>query len=232
MMITFYFERKNIMVIDFTRNYLDDDEGNDKYLIVYLVSFFGYMTLMEIIDFFPTRDELLLRKEIKELTLTKQLITIKPFNERTYFTTLHIKNAGLGYKLRVKHIQICKFIRYLLNSKDENGYLINTLERIGTGTAPFIVYIVCNNSIYFLAHMPREKISLYERVIHTDDKIFEEEEKEHARRQSSDTPYTITDERDRIIIVDNEEDIERVKMNHVKFIVCPKGKNFLIKDVS
>lgn len=221
------------MVIDFTRNYLDDDEGNDKYLIVSLVSFFGYMTLMEIIDFFPTRDESLLRKEIRELTLTKQLIASNPFNEKTLFTTSYIKNTGLGYKIRERHKQICKFIRYLLNSKDENGYLINTLERIGTGTAPFIVYIVCNNSIYFLAHMPHEKISLYERVIHTDDKVFEEQEKEHVQsRPSSSAPYSFIDDKDRIIIVDNEEDMDRIKLSHVKFIVCPKGKNFLIKDVS
>lgn len=219
------------MIVDFTKQYKDND-CRIKELILQLISLFGNMKYVELMDFFPTANEHDISLNLFELVASKQL-RIKSFsNKKSYYTTPALDKKGIGMKIRDKHKEICTFVRFLINSKDDDGYLINEIDCIGTDIFPFTIFIVCNNMFYHISHCTKNDIVLYEKTLSTCDKVMDKKETDHAKRQPSDAPYIITEDKDRIIVVDNTEYMDMIHFRHIKYIVCRKGLDYLIREGS
>ena len=216
------------MIVDMKHKH-ESEELNIRNILLQLISLFGCMQFEEILDYFPTNDEGLIKTIVFELVNTRQLLTQKSSDKNTYFLTQNQADKKTGLKMRQEYYEISCFIRYLLNCKNSEGYLINTIDCIGTNTFPFKAFIVCNNSIYDIAHCPGSKIAIYEQVLSRKDKVWDETEAKFKKTQAADAPYIITEDKNRIIIVDKAEDMNLIHFRKVKYIVCRQDKQFLMK---
>ena len=221
------------MIVDLKQRNENEDittkEITTRKIILHLISLFGYMRYDEIVDFFPAVDEKNISANLNELIRTRQLTKKMIVQHSAYYTTYMQSIKGIGMKNRQKYYEICCFLRYLLNSKDDEGYLINEIDCIGTNTFPFDIFIVCNNTVYDIAHCTNNNIATYGQVLARIDKEWDKTEEYFKRRQSASAPYLITEDKNRIIIVDDVADLDFIHFNKVKYIVCRQGENFLIK---
>ena len=216
------------MIIDFTCR----SENEDMYIkeiVLNMVSLFGYMEYEEIVDFFPAINEQVIRTNIIELVNTKQLFYNKDSKYYSLYLLTAIKKKAIETKLRDRYYEIICFIRYLFNCKSSEGYLINQIDCIGTNTFPFRLFIVCNNKVYDIAHCTKNNIITYGQVLERIDDDWDKTEADFKNRQPSDSPYLISEERNRIIIVDDIKDMDFIHFRKVKYIVCRHNNEFLIK---
>lgn len=224
-----------------------DRNKSIKSIILQLTSMFGYMLYTEILDFFPSDDELSVKRNLTELLRTKELTAVKkPHQKKTFYiaSTIynekyksHRKSANyitkdFGDEAREKYYSTCSFVRYLLNCKDENGYLINNIEWIGNNSAPFDIVILCNDNIYDIGYCEKDRIRIYNQILIRLD-IKHDEEIEKIRKRSSPEFVKLISSKanDRIIIVDDVNDMDMIRCRYIKYIVCPQKRNsFLIKE--
>ena len=216
------------MIVDMKRSH-ESDELNIRKILLQLISLFGCMLYEEILDYFPTNDEGLIKTILFELVNTRQLLTQKSSDQNTYYLTQNQADKKTGLKMRQEYYEVSCFIRYLLNCKNNEGYLINNIDCIGSNSFPFSAFIVCNNSLYDIAHCPSSRIAIYDQVLSRNDKEWDETEAKFKKTQAADAPYIVTEDKNRIIIVDKAEDMNLIHFRKVKYIVCRQNKQFLMK---
>lgn len=217
------------MIIDLRQN-TNNEYEYIKSTAVKLIAFFGYLRPNEIYKFFPSISNAKIKKCLEEAVGSKLIIKVSDYH-RSYFygTPLMSKKPGFGFKRREQMYEIGLFIQYLLNAVDQEGYLINTINCIGYGVFPFDAFFECNGTCYDIMHCKRNNIMLYSQLLNESDKKLDKVETNFKRTQSPETPYTITEEPERIVIVDSEEELDYIHFRKVKYIACRKGKDYLLK---
>ena len=217
------------MIVDLTHK-IHNLEYDIKLSTLRLINLFGYLSYEEIVDFFPVYNEDTIYKCCKELIRIHHLKRVF-IKRKTFYTTNEIQKNNIGMKLRNKYLEIAGFIRYLLNVKDEEGYLINNVECIGEGTYPFDIFIVCNNTVFDFTYCTKEKIPLYEQVLSRLDSAFDKKEEKRKKKLPQDSPYLNSEEeKTRIVIVDSAENFNLIHFRKVKYVVCRNGNEYLIKE--
>lgn len=209
----------------------------EKIKIIYLISLFGDMKYQDILDFFPEYDFRHVRLILNELVNTKQLYYDKP-----YYTTYALNQNSLGKQLRQKYLESSYFIRYLINSKEQNGKYMYNVTHIGRAPHfyPFQFYVILDNNtgkktVYSIMHCKTNDIPVFEQILKFEDEGLDKQIEERNRKKalSNDPQYFPEDSskiKNRIVIVDNPEDMDLIHFRHVKYIVCRQNNEYLFKE--
>lgn len=180
-----------------------------------LILCFSAQTREELLQFFPLEKEGLIDNSLLILERRGE-IQQKEFNGNNYYYEKAYNVDFFEYwNVREKYISSLDFLRLMINSTDENGYLVNNIPWVGIGKKPCTLYFVANRKIFEIYDIPHEDIELITHMIQTKDKNDD---------------YVTDPNNPRIVIIDNKSDMDRIQIKNVLYyaIYDKKKRSFNI----
>lgn len=183
--------------------YLTEDLSNTCIdILKQIIFYFSAQSLDELLAFFPTAKKELVTKSIS-IMIRKGFIQEKEYlGKAYYYEKQHYKKCEFSkyWKHRQSYLSSLDFVRILLNSTDEHGYLLNDIPYIGKGCLPCTIFFHCNDILHELYYISKEDKEFYVSMIQTRD----------SQAKGSTEP-----ENSRIVIVDNESYIGDIQIKNV-----------------
>ena len=187
-----------------------------------LISDFPMQKYDELLGLFPTISE---NYFMKSLSIVQRINLVKVqeyMEEEFYIRGKRYQKMELSdyWTLREKYISSLDFIRMLINSTDDDGYLINDISYICKGWDPCTVFFECNQVTRELYYFPQNECKFYTDLMQTRDY--------HSEKNAD---ITIPDN-PRIIIVDNDSYIKDIKIRHIAYfaIYDSEKKSFILRE--
>ena len=182
-----------------------------------LMLYFGAHTKGELLQYFPVEDEGLIDYSLKILTHKHEIKEKEYINDTfLYFSPRKADDFQVQWDARKKYLPASDFIRWIINSTDEQGYLINDVPFIGVGKFPCVMYFFSNRKLFELYSIPLEDVEFLTKTIQMKD-------------YSDD--YEADPNNPRIVLIDSASYLDQIKIKNVAYfaIYDKKTRTFTMK---
>lgn len=180
------------MIIDFKREECID-------VIRKILCSFSIQTLEELVLFFPQYDYEYIKRAV-EILQRKREIEIVEIGEVQYYSICKDKHIDERNDVKLP----LDFVRSMINSTDENGYLKNKISYMCRATFPCALFFDCNGTLYDVYYIPESKVQTLITLIN---------------RMDSDNEDMDTMPRNRVIITDSTDYFDEIKIAKIKYKV-------------
>ena len=169
-------------------------------------------TLEELVAFFPNYDYEYIKGGIEILVRKHEVETIEQDGIQ-YYAIRNDKHLGEREDVKLP----LDFVRAMMNSTDENGYLKNRVDYICRARFPSTLFFGCNDKLYEVYYIPESKVDTMTTLIN---------------RIDSDRDDIDKSPKNRVVITDSTDCFDKINIANIKYKIHFEDDGTLTTEVA